>query len=43
MECLGRPERRGAGRAHHRIVELPVLVAHGRGERALIVEEGVAI
>ena len=39
----GRIKRRDAGGAHHGVVELPVLVAHGRGEAALVVEEGVAI
>src|SRR5258708_33764288 len=38
----GWPKRGGAGGAHHRVVELPVLVAHRRRERARIVEEGVA-
>src|SRR6478735_8531440 len=36
-------DRLGAGRAHHGVVELPVLVADGRWDAALVVEEVIAI
>src|SRR4249919_23418 len=36
-------DRLDAGRAHHGVVELPVLVAEGRWDVTLVVEEVVAI
>ena len=39
----GAIESGDAGGAHHGVVELPVLVVHGRREPALVVEERIAI
>src|SRR5450631_1584475 len=40
LRGLDRPD---AGRAHHGVIELPVLIADGRWNAALVVEEVIAI